>query len=111
MLIKKHHFLSLFSTATLSLALVSSIAFASGTLGTGEDYYIDDYASRISNASSSGATLWAFTEGSGSDLSYVRVYSYFYGNGQLLDKDYDNDPSYAYISYTISNATRLTKAI
>ncbi|QQE75479.1 hypothetical protein KDJ56_05785 [Brevibacillus composti] len=48
------------------------------------------------------AYLWGYTRGEGSDLSYARVYSYFYVNGDLIKTDYDNDPSYASIDYDAS---------
>ncbi|MEJ8546350.1 hypothetical protein [Brevibacillus borstelensis] len=96
-------------SATLSLSLVSSGVLANETLGTGEDYYFTNHNSRVMDVTDTSAYLWAFTEGGGRDLSYVRVYSYFYVNGIMVKADYTNDPTYASIDYDAS-ATRLLKA-
>lgn len=109
---KKRSALSILSAVVCTFALSSSIALAAddiGTLGTGEDYYIVGKGSQVTDVTSNSAYLWAFTEGEGSDLSYVRVYSYFYVNGQLAKKDYTNSPTYANIDYDAS-ASVLSKA-
>lgn len=109
---KKRSALSILSAAVCTFVLSSSMALAKddvGPLGTGDDFDIVGYGSQVTDVTSKSAYLWAFTEGEGRDLSYVRVYSYFYVNGQMVDSDYTNDPSYADIDYD-AEATNLSKA-
>lgn len=102
------------STALGVLALSTSIAMATdessvAPLGSGDDYEVDLYASNIHDVTSKSAYLWAYTEGAGSDLAKVRVYSYFYINGTLTHQDYENGTDYANVGYD-ANVTALSKA-
>ncbi len=102
------------STALFALALSTSIGLAAeensmGPLSDGQDFDIAMYKSNIHDVTDTSAYLWAYTDGEGRDLAKVRVYSYFYVNGNLKKKDYDNGTSYASIDYT-ANVTALMKA-
>ncbi|MFF2531143.1 hypothetical protein ACFVS2_19775 [Brevibacillus sp. NPDC058079] len=101
------------STALFTLALSTSISFAangdSNTTLSGDDYGIALYKSNIHDVTDTSAYLWAYTEGEGSDLAKVRVYSYFYVNGNLKHQDYDNGTDYASIDYE-ANVKALMKA-
>ncbi|MGC5326080.1 hypothetical protein [Brevibacillus sp. SYSU BS000544] len=88
---------SILASMALTLMVGSSIVFAAG-----DDFWVENYGSSLINGSSY-VGYSGYTEGGGSDLSRVRVYSYFYANGSLLDTDYDNDVSYASVDYTVDS--------
>ncbi|MCC8435419.1 hypothetical protein HP567_012770 [Brevibacillus sp. M2.1A] len=101
------------STVLGVLALSTSIAIAAESnvapLGTGDDFEISTYASNIHDVTSKSAYLWSYTQGEGKDLEKVRVYSYFYVNGNLKHKAGDNDAEYASVDYE-ANVAALHKA-
>ncbi|BAH43923.1 hypothetical protein BBR47_53480 [Brevibacillus brevis NBRC 100599] len=94
------------STVLGVLALSTSIAIAAESnaapLGSGDDFGIDMYASNIHDITGKSAYMWAYTEGEGSELAKVRVYSYFYVNGKMEKADYENGTRYASIDYDAS---------
>lgn len=106
------------STTLFALAISASIGLAAEEdsvkpLGDGTDFSITGKRS-WAEVSGNTSSLSAYTEGEGRDLAKVRVYSYFYINGDLKDTDYDNDPSYAYVEFTKKvtqlNSTRITSS-
>ncbi|GEC93790.1 hypothetical protein [Brevibacillus brevis] len=101
------------STVLGVLALSTSIAIAAennvAPLGTADDYEITLYKSNIHDVTDTSAYLWSYTEGAGKDLEKVRVYSYFYVNGNLKHQAGDNDAEYASVDYE-ANVTALMKA-
>ncbi|CAI8834033.1 Tat pathway signal protein [Brevibacillus sp. IT-7CA2] len=91
------------STVLGTLALSASIGLAAEEdsvkpMGDGTDFSITGKRS-WADGTRNTVNLSAYTEGEGRDLTKVRVYSYFYINGDLKHKDYDNDPSYASVEY------------
>ncbi|MBG9943863.1 hypothetical protein ABE237_06590 [Brevibacillus formosus] len=91
------------STVLGTLTLSASIGLAADEdrvkpMGDGTDFSITGKRSWADGADNL-VTLSAYTEGKGRDLAKVRVYSYFYINGNLKHQDYDNDPTYASVEY------------
>ncbi|MFI8714102.1 hypothetical protein [Brevibacillus brevis] len=87
----------------LALSTLLAIAAEDNNVSplSGDDYGIELYASNIHDVTRSSAYLWAYTQGEGKDLAKTRVYSYFFVNGKLKHKDYDNGRDYANIGYEV----------
>lgn len=86
----------------LAVAAFSIVAASSAYASTSEDFSLDQYESELSV---DDASIYGYSqsEGSGSDLDYVKTYTALYSEGVFQESDTDTGDTYSFASVSATN--------